>query len=227
MAEAIQFAPARRNPLTRYLRRRQDVMLAALVGGLLAMLMNSMAMEAALISSLIGSFLILAFVDTRIAVLSLLLVRSIMDVTATVPLVSASGSSQVNAAAMMSFIAIAVAAAHIALSHLNVRRVPLAGPSMLFLAITLLGVAVAPDRNTAMQDWIRTLSAFLIYVLLVDVIRTKRDMRWLTMVLLVATVVPIAVAIDQFFANTGNHDTPGLNRIYGTFSHPAAFSMFL
>ncbi|HYM15501.1 MAG TPA: hypothetical protein VEZ14_08065, partial [Dehalococcoidia bacterium] len=46
-------------------------------------------------------------------------------------------------------------------------------------------------------------------------------------VLLVATVVPIAVAIDQFFANTGNHDTPGLNRIYGTFSHPAAFSMFL
>lgn len=227
MAEAVRIAPLRQNPLARHLRRRQDVVLAALVGGLVALLMNSMPMEAALISSLVGAFLILAFVDTRIAVLSLLLVRSIMDVTATVPLVSASGSSEVNAAAMMSFIAIAVAVAHISLSHLNVRRVPLAGPSLLFLGITLAGVAVAPDKNTALQDWIRTLSAFLIYVLLVDVIRSQRDMRWLMTVLLVSMVVPIGVAVQQFFTNGGNHDTPGINRIYGTFSHPAAFSMFM
>lgn len=189
--------------------------------------MNSMPMEAALVSSIIGAFLILALVDTRAAVLSLLLVRSIMDLTATVPLVSASGSSEVNAAGMMSFIAISVAVAHIALSHLDVRRVPLAKPSMVFLGITLLGVFIAPDPNTALQDWIRTLSAFLIYVLLVDVIRTRGEIQWLTRVLIGSTVVPIVIGVQQYFTDSGNHDTPGLNRIYGTFSHPAAYSMFL
>jgi O-antigen ligase len=226
MAEGLRL-PTRGNPLARQFRTRQDVLLALLLGGLVALLMNRLPMEAALVSSIIGAFLILALVDTRAAVLSLLLVRSIMDVTATVPLVSASGSSEVNAAGMMSFIAIAVAVAHIALSHLDVRRVPLARPSMVFLGITLLGVFIAPDPNTALQDWMRSLSAFLIYLLLVDVIRTRGDTQWLIRVLLGSTVVPIVIGVQQFLTDSGDHGTPGLNRIYGTFTHPAAFSMFL
>jgi putative inorganic carbon (HCO3(-)) transporter len=226
MAEAVRVR-TRTNPFVRHFRTRQDILLALALGGLVALLMNSMAMEAALVSSIIGAFLILAMVDTRAAVLSLLLVRSLMDVTATVPLVSAAGSSQVNAAGMMSFIAITVAVAHIALTHLDVHRVPLAKPSMVFLGITLVGVVIAPDPNTALQDWIRTLSAFLIYVLLVDVIRTRRDIQWLIQVMLASSVVPIIVGVQQFLTDSGNKDTPGLNRIYGTFTHPAAFSMFL
>lgn len=219
--------PRPRRPIVRYVRLRQDVLVALAMGVVVALLLNSLPMDAALVSSVIGAFVILALVDTRAAVLSLLFVRSIIDVTATVPLVSAAGSSNVNAAGMMSFIAIGVAVAHISLNHIDVRGVPLAKPSLAFLGVTLLGVAIAPDINRAMQDWIRSLSAFLIYVLLVDLIRTRGDRRWLASILLLSMVVPIGVAFNQFVTHTGNLDTPGLNRIYGTFSHPAAFSMYL
>jgi hypothetical protein len=225
MAEALRVARSRRG-LAYHLRSRQDILLALVLGGFVLLLLNNMPLEAALASSGIVAFLILALIDTRAAVLALLLVRSVIDYTQPIELISASGSSPVNTAAMLSFIAIAVGLAHISLSHLNVRRVPLATPTMAFLAIAFLGVMSAPDREKALQDWIRSLSAFMIYVLVVDTIRTRSDMRWLIQVLLWSTVIPIFNGINQFVTNGGDR-VSGVNRIYGTFSHPAAFSMFM
>ncbi len=184
-------------------------------------------MKAALASSVVGAFIILAMVDTRVALLSLLLVRSTIDVTATVPLLSASGSSNVNAAAMMSFIAIGLGFGHIAISRIDVMRVPLAKPLLIFLAITLLGVALAPDRNRALQDWIRTGSTFMIYVLVVDLLRTRVDLRWVVRVMLISAIIPIIVGIQQYIVGEGNLDSPGLVRIYGTFTHPSPYSFYL
>lgn len=191
------------------------------------MLMQELPMEAALASSIIGAFVILAMVDTRVALLSLLMVRSVIDVTATVPLLSASGSSNVNAAAMMSFIVIGLGAAHIAISRIDVTRVPLAKPLLFFLAITLLGVGLAPDHNRALQDWIRSASTFMLYVLVVDLIRTSADLRWLIRVILASAVVPIIAGVVQLVTGTGNLDDTGVTRIYGTFTHPSPYSFYL
>lgn len=210
-----------------WLRRRNDVWLAAAMGLIVALLMLSLPMEAALASSVVGAFVLLALVDTRVAVLALLLVRSSIDVTATVPLLSASGNADVNAAALMSFIAIGVGFAHIALGRTNVFRIPLAKPFLIFLLITFLGVAVAPDKNRALQDWIRSGGVFMMYILIVDLMRTAKDQRWVIKVILLSAVAPIAVGLQQFATGEGNTVTPGLVRIYGTFTHPSPFSFFL
>jgi putative inorganic carbon (HCO3(-)) transporter len=217
----------RRRAFSFRLRRSNDVLLAAAMGGILALMMQALPMQAALASSVVGSFVILALVDTRVAVFALLLARSVIDVTATVPLLSASGSSNVNAAAMMSFIAIGIGAAHIAISRIDITRVPTAKPTLLFLTITLLGVALAPDHNRAMQDWIRSVGTFSMFILIVDLMRSKADQRWVIKVLLLSAVVPVVWGIKQFIAGEGNVDTPGLVRIYGTFTHPSPYSFYL
>lgn len=225
---ALTTAPyASRRGLANWFRRRNDIWLAVAMGGIVALLMMSLPMNAALVSSIVGSFLILALVDTRVAVLSLLLARSSIDITATIPLLSASGSTNVNAAAMTSFIAIGLALAHIALSRIDVTRVPLAKPMMLFLAVGFLGIAMSPDKAASMQDWIRMVGTFTIYVLVIDLIQTRNDQRWLVKVMLLSTAVPLAMGVWQWLTGNGNTDTPGLTRIYGTFTHPSPFSFYL
>jgi hypothetical protein len=209
------------------LRRSSDIWLSFAMGGIVAVLIVVLPMEAALASSVVGAFVILALVDTRAAVLSLLLVRSSMDVTATVPLLSASGSANVNAAAMMSFLAIGLAFTHVALAHINLARVPLTKPMALFLVVALAGVALAPDKNAALQDWIRMVGSFAMYVLIVDLVQTRSEQRWLIRVILASAIGPIAMALWQYATNNGNTDTPGLVRIYGTFTHPSPFSFYM
>jgi O-antigen ligase len=217
----------RRSGVASWLRRRNDFWLAIATGGVVALLILTLPMEAALVSSIVGAFVILALVDTRVAALSLLFVRASMDVTATVPLLSASGSTNVNAAGMMSFIAIGIAFAHIALTRINVARVPLAKPMMVVLLITFVGVAVSPDKATSIQDWVRMLGTFSIYVLIVDLIQTRDDQRWLVRAILLSALIPVGYGMWQWLHHEGNVDTPGLVRVYGTFTHPSPYSFYL
>ncbi len=225
---AIAIDPvARRRGVAAWFRRRNDVWLATGTGAIVAFLILNLPMEAALVSSIIGAFVIFALVDTRVAVLSLLFVRASMDVTATIPLLSASGSTDVNAAGMMSFIAIGIAFAHIALTRINVARIPLAKPTMVVLLITLLGIAVSPDKALSAQDWVRMLGTFSIYVLVVDLIQTREDQRWLVRALLLSALIPVSYGMWQWLHHEGNIDTPGLVRVYGTFTHPSPYSFYL
>jgi O-antigen ligase len=197
------------------------------MGGVVGLLMLALPMEAALASAVIGAFVILAFVDTRVAVFALLLVRATMDVTATVPLLSAAGSSDVNAAAMMSLLVIGLAWAHIALGRVDIMKMPLVKPWLAFLAVAFVGIPLAPEPARAIQDWLRVAGVFALYVLVVDVVRTRDDLRWLLRVMLLSVVVPLVLGIYQYFAGTGNLETEGFNRIIGTFTHPSPYASYL
>jgi O-antigen ligase len=133
----------------------------------------------------------------------------------------------VNAAAMMSFLVIGLGTAHIALNRLDLGRIPLVKPFAAFLLIALLGVAIAPDLDRALQDWLRTAGAFMLYILVVDLMRTSEDLRWLVRVMIAAATVPLVAGIYQYFTDTGNHETEGFNRIMGTFTHPSPYAFFL
>ena len=219
--------PHRPLPSFAWLRRHTDIGLSLAMGALVALLIGTLPMEAALASSVIGAFVLLALVDTRVAVLALLLVRATLDVTATVPLLSASGSSSVNANALTSLLVIALGAGHIALNRVNLRRIPLFTPFAWFVAITFLGIALAPDKNRAAQDWTRIVGTLVLYVLIVDLMRTRADRRWVIRVVLLSAVVPLMVGMFQALTNGGNHDTAGFNRIYGTLAHPSPYGFYI
>jgi O-antigen ligase len=217
----------RRVPTFSFVRRESDLWLALALGGLVGLLIFKLPVESALASAVVGAFVILAFVDTRVAVLALVLVRATIDVTATVPLLSASGSSNVNAAAVMSLLVIGLTFAHVALNRVDLLRIPLVKPFGIFLLISLLGVGVAPDRARAVEEWLRVAGAFALYVIVVDLMATKAEWRWVVRVILLSSIVPLCVGLYQFFTDTGNHDTAGYNRIQGTLVHPSPYGFYL
>ena len=226
--ETAASAPQRPlRPSFGWLRRRSDIGLALALGSLMAFLIATLPLEAAVASSVIGAFVLLALVDTRVAVLALLLVRATLDVTATVPLLSSAGSSSVNANALTSLLVIALGSAHIALNRVNLRKVPLFMPFAAFVVITFLAIGWAPDKNLAAQDWLRGLSSLVLFVLVVDLMRTTADRRWVVRVILLSSVAPLLVGIYQLVTDNGNHDTPGFNRIYGTLAHPSPYAFYV
>jgi O-antigen ligase len=223
----VRDVPPRSAGPLRLIRRSSDLWLAFAMGGGVALLILNLPMPAALTSSIVGAFVLLALVDTRAAVLALILVRSTADVTTTIPLLSASGASNVNANALMSLLIIALGLSHIALNRLDIRRIPLAMPFAAFVGVTFLGIAVAPDHNRALQDWLRLFGTLMVFVLCVDAMRTVADRRWLVRVILLSSIIPLLVGLYQFLTDTGDHYTAGFNRIFGTFVAPSPYGFYL
>jgi O-antigen ligase len=212
--------------LPAWLRRRNDVWLALTLGFLVAMLILNLPMRAAMASSVVGAFIIVALVDTRVALLSLLSIRAAIDVTATVGLLPF-GEEAVNANAMMSLLLVGFGCAHIAVNRVNIRRIPLATPFAAFAAITSVGLLLSPDRGATLQDWLRVVATFMLYVLIVDTMRREQDRVWLVRVIVIAAVVPLIAGLYQFAFDAGNHSTPGYNRLQATFVHPSVYAFFL
>lgn len=216
----------RRNRFARWLRRRNDVWLGVAMGGLVALLILRLPMDAALASSVVGAFIIVSLVDTRVALLTLILIRAIIDVAAKVPLLGAEGAVDINAAAVMTFLIIGIGVAHIGTRRLKIWRMPLIKPFSAYLAIAFIGLALAPDLGLALEDWLRAVSAFLVYVLVVDLMEDQRDWRLLIHIMIMAAVVPVAVGVYQFATDTGQQ-SEGIRRLVGTFTHPAPYAFFL
>ena len=78
-----------------------------------------------------------------------------------------------------------------------------------------------------MQDWVRMVGSFAMYVLIVDLMETPAQRRWLIRILLASALAPVAVGIWQYATNSGNTDTEGLVRVYGTFTHPSPYAFYL
>ena len=95
MTVATPAAP--RRPGSALFRRHTDLGLALAMGGLVGLLIFALPMQAALSTAVVGAFVLIMLVDTRVALLGLLLVRASVDVFATVPLLSAGGGINPNA----------------------------------------------------------------------------------------------------------------------------------
>src|SRR5262245_46662810 len=176
MTSATPANPAPRPPATfrppAVVRRSSDIGLAFAMGGLVGLLIFTLPMQAALATAVVGAFVLIMLVDTRVALLALLLVRASVDVFATVPLLAVGGG--INPNALMSILVIALGVSHIAMNRINVRRIPLVTPFALFVGVTFLTIPMAPAPLDAVEDWLRILSALLVYIIVVDLMRTER-----------------------------------------------------
>jgi O-antigen ligase len=220
-------APRRRASfsLLNSVRRSSDLGLAFAMGGLVGLLIFTLPMQAALATAVVGAFVLIMLVDTRVALLALLLVRASIDYFASIPLLALGGG--VNTNALMSLLVIALGVAHIAMHRINIRRIPLGTPSALFVAVSFVTLAITPDIVAGLEDWLRILTSLIVYILVVDLMQTERERRWLLRVLVLAAVLPLCVGLWQFISDSGDHSTPGYNRILATFVHPSPYGFFL
>jgi O-antigen ligase len=209
-----------------FLRRHSDLWLAFALGSLVGLLILTLPMQAALSTAVVGAFVLIMLVDTRVALFALLLVRATVDVFATVPILNIEGFTP---NALMSLLVIALGAVHIAANRINIRRIPLASPFAIFVAVGFLGLAMSPSKADALEDWLRIVSAFLIFVVVVDLMRTEAERRWLLRVIVLSSVLPLSVGMYQYVTGQGFDDLEeaGIARVLATFVHPSPYAFYL
>lgn len=107
-------------------------------------------------------------------------------------------------------------------------RFPLALPYslILFWGLGTLAYSIAPGSSA--QEALRVFDLFVIGFMAYASVERYRDYRFLLMAIFVSSVLPILFGIYQFVFGIGLSDeNVSAIRIFGTFSHPNVFSLYL
>ncbi len=105
---------------------------------------------------------------------------------------------------------------------------PLLFPFALILSWGSLTLVYSVSPTASLQELVRVFDLFALSFFAFLAVKDTRDIKRLFSVFFVASVLPVLFGMAQFFLGIGlvdpNVDTP---RIFGTFSHPNVFSLFL
>ncbi len=176
--------------------------------------------------SLVSLFLIgLILTDIKTAFLLIILLRTISDFKDSfLTNLSVIG---LNFSAILSIIVVFTGVYYILVNRIRLLSLPLSKPFLVLLAFSFMSIMLSTNIIDGIQDWVRLLSFYLVYVVFTCAIKNKQDIKKMVAVLLISIIIPAAVALYQLFAGTGNLETVGFNRLMGTFPHPSLFSYYL
>jgi putative inorganic carbon (HCO3(-)) transporter len=204
-----------------------ELPLALGLGCLLALAILLFPPDAAVAISVLGWFIVLALIDTRVTVLALVVARSSVDLSATLDLIPAGGFGGLNLAALLSALLIVVGTLHFAVNRVNVSKTPLFRPFVLLLAVYSVGVVYAPDLGEAFQNWLRAFSVFILYLLVFDMLQDENRTQALMKAILLSAVFPTLLALFQIATGGMEQDPDGFSRVASTFVHPSPFAIYL
>jgi O-antigen ligase len=102
-------------------------------------------------------------------------------------------------------------------------------PYALYLLWGAFSLAFSADRNSGVRFFVALANPFAVYLLLSDVVKTKRQAQRCMWIIILATLIPLAVGLYQATAGGRSYAVLGYsyNRINATFAHPATYGMFL
>jgi putative inorganic carbon (hco3(-)) transporter len=110
------------------------------------------------------------------------------------------------------------------------RRLPLGVISralLLLTATSLISVLVSANPIISAMQVARTTGAVMVFVVLEQLLRTRRDARRALIACALSAVFPLIVGLVQLATGTGFVGADGLTRITGSFLHPNTFGFFL
>lgn len=108
------------------------------------------------------------------------------------------------------------------------KALPLWTAFMFMLAWGFLSLLFSIDSAGTARELLRVLDLFLLFALAFVATRSRADLKHLIIAFFLSSIIPIAVGIYQFTFHIGFQDeSVNIPRIYGTFSHPNIFSLYL
>jgi O-antigen ligase len=116
---------------------------------------------------------------------------------------------------------------YIIVNEVNILDAPASRPYLAFLAISFFTLLLTPGGLGGISDWIRLVSIFVIYILVLNLFNTEEKINKLLQAILISVIVPSAVGFYQFLTGTGNQSVYGFNRIFATFIHPNPYAFYL
>jgi O-antigen ligase len=207
------------------------IILALLLGGILALAVGSMQPWLALGGIAAGGFLLLFLTHPAWGVLAVLLLRASTDVS--FKIIPGAGLPGGLAGALPN-IGLIVTLTLVGGLYIVSRGLPLislpGGRLLTLLLLTgLIGVARGGSRLQAMDEWIPVLAAFATYALVARLFSTPRQVQRILDVIAASFALPMLLGLYQLAVGQGvsrgaEFQTPG---IVGTFVHPNSFGFYL
>jgi hypothetical protein len=110
----------------------------------------------------------------------------------------------------------------------RITRFPLLLPFGIFFAYGFFTLLYTVAPRTSLQELLRVFDLFVLGFFAYATVQNDTDYRTLFKGIFLSALVPIAFGLYQYVFGIGLSDiTVSLPRIYGTFSHPNVFSLFL
>ena len=110
----------------------------------------------------------------------------------------------------------------------NLRKFPLVSPFLVVLVWGTLSLIISIDTGTTAREILRVFDMFLLFALTFVAVKNQDDFRTILSATFTSSIIPILVGAYQFIFNIGFQDeSVSIPRIFGTFSHPNIFSLYL
>lgn len=110
----------------------------------------------------------------------------------------------------------------------KIRSIPLKFPIVLFLTFCAATAFYSVHPGETLRELLRILDFSVIFAIAYATVTTLGQYKKLLIAMLASSLLPIALGIYQFFQGIGFTDEAvEIPRIYGTFSHPNVFSLYL
>ena len=110
----------------------------------------------------------------------------------------------------------------------DIRRYPLRWPFLLIFLWGAFTFFYSVELKTSLQELLRFFDLYALAFLAFIATKKREDFKTILQAFFVSSILPIAVALYQFIFHIGFQDeNVSIPRIFGTFSHPNVFSLYL
>jgi putative inorganic carbon (HCO3(-)) transporter len=201
------------------------LMLVAALGAGLSFLPPLLLISIALLTGL----LFLALLDMRPALLALIVVRINMDAFHNQINLPLGSLRTMSLPSTMGVLLLLIGFLHIATKKVDFWRYPLVRPFCLFFLACTLSLPSSGDLFQGIMELSELLSFLVLFILVVDVVRSERDVRTMIGTLLLSSLIPLTVGLVQIHSNINLFFfafEPSF-RVHATLTHPNAYAFYL
>lgn len=165
-------------------------------------------------------------IKPEVAIWGLVILRSIagsfMQATTVFP-----GALNINISGILNLLVIFGGLYYILTRKINLFELSVSKPYLLFITICFISILSAPDRIIALRYCVRFTSYFMLYVVTITALKSKRQIINLVHVVFLSTIIPLSVGFYQMFTGTRYLEAGGLNRILATFTSAVQYGYYL
>lgn len=179
---------------------------------------------------IIGFVLFISILLRRleIAILLLLVIRPCLDIFSDVNIPLLGPSGRLNPAAILALTIITMGICHILVKRINILKIPMSRPYLLFLIITFSTISISPNKVLSVREWSRFLSIYVLYILITDMAKDEKDIRRIIQAIFISSVVPLVVGSYQIFKASERYGwMANVTQIKSIFVYPNGYAAYL
>ncbi len=176
----------------------------------------------------IGALAFFLFYRPMFSLFALVIIRMLLDYPGENLFITISNSYTISFSQAIGIIIFLAGAVYFTRNFAKLKYIPLKIPISAYFIFLSFSLFYSIDLFSTSKELLRIFDLIFLYFLSFSVINTKKKYDLLLKVLIASSFVPILVGFYQYIFHIGYTDAAfSVPRIFGTFSHPNSFSLYL